>query len=335
MSLQYSCCLSTCLVLFFLGFDLSQSFGLKPVTYSTISVDVAAGKGNFSTIQSAINSVPVNNKSWTRIYIKAGVYQYLFSNYYYLLHFSHYVYSRREQVTIPADKPFIYVQGEEKGKTQIVWGDTLFKAATFTSLADNIVVENHTFTVKEKPYLLLCLHLSPSFMYTNTSMHPITRNSFNYPPEENGNPLKQALAARISGDKSSFYNCEFTMCKILCWMIVVDITSNFALLREPTISSLAQANLSMRCVDFFMAYVQKCTLLVISGSVDSRIPGYITAQGRSSPNDTDGFVFKDRNVVGTVLGKSMDRFCSSVVLPLIPVRHHSCRGLERLECQTS
>ncbi|KAK2987224.1 hypothetical protein RJ640_022256 [Escallonia rubra] len=194
-----------------------------------------------------------------------------------------------EQVTIPTDKPFIYLQGEEKGKTQIVWGDTLLKAATFTSLADNIVAENLTFTVKEKPYIFMCLHLSPSFTYTNTLMHPITQNSFNYPPEENGNPLKQALAARISGDKSSFYNCEFFGVQDT---LLDDRGRHYFKLCTIT-----------GAYDFIFgagqSLYEKCTLSVISGSVDSRVPGYITAQGRSSPNDTDGFVFKDCNVVGT------------------------------------
>ncbi|KAK3017703.1 hypothetical protein RJ639_003296 [Escallonia herrerae] len=139
-------------------------------------------------------------------------------------------------------------------------------------------------------------------------MHPITHYSFNYPPEENGNALKQALAGRISGDKSSFYNCEFY--------------------------GVQDTLLDDRgAYDFIFgagqSLYEKCTLSVISGRVDSRIPGYITAQRRSSPNDTDGFVFKDCNVVGTgstYLGRARKDFALSVVLLLIPVRHHSCRG---------
>lgn len=91
-----------------------------------INVD-PSGYGDFSTIQSAINSVPSNNKNWVFINIKEGVY--------------------KEQVKIPLDKPFINLRGENKAKTLVVWDAHMGidASATFISQADNIVVRSITF----------------------------------------------------------------------------------------------------------------------------------------------------------------------------------------------
>jgi pectinesterase len=62
-----------------LGVELSnaqvhKTYGNKLLPYKTIIVD-SKGHGNFSTIQSAINSIPSNNKNWTSINITAGLYR--------------------------------------------------------------------------------------------------------------------------------------------------------------------------------------------------------------------------------------------------------------------
>ncbi|KAG9129439.1 hypothetical protein Leryth_023972, partial [Lithospermum erythrorhizon] len=46
-----------------------------------------------------------------------------------------------EQVKIPYDKPFIYLRGQNKGKTMVVWDahQGIDKSATFISEADNIL----------------------------------------------------------------------------------------------------------------------------------------------------------------------------------------------------
>ncbi|KAL3828376.1 hypothetical protein ACJIZ3_017178 [Penstemon smallii] len=108
---------------FFFGFtngDIQEILPRNLLNYRTIYVDQS------KKIQAAIDSVPSNNRNWVIISVKAGVYN--------------------EQVTIPPDKPFIYLKGEGIGKTSIVWGahDTMF-VATFASLADNIFVSGITF----------------------------------------------------------------------------------------------------------------------------------------------------------------------------------------------
>lgn len=51
--------------------------------------------------------------------------------------------------------------------------------------------------------------------------------------------------------------------------------------------------------------MQNCIISVNAGALDGLV-GYITAQGRSNPNDTSGFVFKNCNIIGngqTFLGR--------------------------------
>ena len=54
-----------------------------------------------------------------------------------------------EQVRIPMDKPFIYLKGEGKRKTNVVWSghDSIDTSATFISQADNVVAKSLTFVV--------------------------------------------------------------------------------------------------------------------------------------------------------------------------------------------
>ena len=40
----------------------------------TITVD-QSGKGDFTTVQQAIDSIPSNNNEWTVIHLRAGVYK--------------------------------------------------------------------------------------------------------------------------------------------------------------------------------------------------------------------------------------------------------------------
>jgi pectin methylesterase-like acyl-CoA thioesterase len=47
----------------------------EEIISTTITVDLF-GKGNFTSVQKAIDSIPSNNKLWTLIDIKAGIYRY-------------------------------------------------------------------------------------------------------------------------------------------------------------------------------------------------------------------------------------------------------------------
>ncbi|KAJ1387839.1 Pectinesterase, catalytic [Sesbania bispinosa] len=63
-------------------------------------------------------------------------------------------------------------------------------------------------------------------------------------------------------------------------------------------------------VDFIFGAAQSlfegCSISVVGGALPPGWPGYITAQGRTNPKDTNGFVFKNCNVYGdgtTYLGR--------------------------------
>ncbi|KAK4372792.1 hypothetical protein RND71_008176 [Anisodus tanguticus] len=206
----------------------------------TVYVD-PSGHGNFSTIQSAIDSVPQDNKNWICIYIKAGAY--------------------REQVRIPREKPYIYLKGEGKRKTNVTWDGHVSIAtdATLTSEADYTVVKSITFI-----------------------------NSYNIPPK--GNVVMQAVAAMISGDKSTFYRCGFIGVQDTLW----DVQGRHYF----KLCTIVGA------VDFIFgdgqSIYERCSISVNAGIINGLI-GFITAQGRTKPNDPSGFVFKDCGVFGTGL----------------------------------
>ncbi|KAK7273999.1 hypothetical protein RIF29_15068 [Crotalaria pallida] len=114
-----------------LGVELANAqfyrkVGDKILPYGTIIVD-PSGHGNFSSIQSAIDSIPSNNMHWVSINVKAGTY--------------------REKVNIPDDKPYIILKGAGKRKTIVVWDDhqSTSQSPTFATMADNIVVKCMSF----------------------------------------------------------------------------------------------------------------------------------------------------------------------------------------------
>ncbi|KAL4325191.1 hypothetical protein GQ457_11G012640 [Hibiscus cannabinus] len=92
----------------------------------TLIVD-QSGHGDFTDIQSAIDSIPSDNNAWIVVRVKAGIYN--------------------EMVNIPRDKPKIYLQGESKQSTIIQFGDggDSIKSSTFSSNADDFVATDITF----------------------------------------------------------------------------------------------------------------------------------------------------------------------------------------------
>lgn len=92
----------------------------------TITVDYL-GSGDFSKVQQAIDSIPLNNDYWILVHIKAGIYN--------------------EKINIPRGKPFIVLEGESAATTVIQWGDAgdSTKSTTFSLFADNFVARHITF----------------------------------------------------------------------------------------------------------------------------------------------------------------------------------------------
>nr|POE55929.1 putative pectinesterase 29 [Quercus suber] len=108
--------------------ELNQANPFKVALTSTVDI---AGKGNFTTIQSAVDSIPSGNTKWMRIQILAGVYE--------------------EKVRITYDKTCIFLDGAGSRETFIEWDghESTNTSATFTSYAENLVVKGIGFKGKD------------------------------------------------------------------------------------------------------------------------------------------------------------------------------------------
>ncbi|KAH6555628.1 hypothetical protein KP509_13G037800 [Ceratopteris richardii] len=128
------------------------------------------GSGQFSTVQAAIDSVPVPNTKRVVIYVKRGVY--------------------REKVLIPSTKPFITLKGENSAMTYIQWDDT---ASTLGKDGKPLgTYGSASVTVKADDFMAL------DVSFKNTA-----------PPPASGAIGKQAVALLIEGDRAAFYRCSF------------------------------------------------------------------------------------------------------------------------------
>ncbi|MDQ0871555.1 pectin methylesterase-like acyl-CoA thioesterase [Paenibacillus sp. V4I3] len=80
-----------------------ESYHSEPIAVTPADVLVVAkdGTGDFTTIQAALNAVPANNTKRTVIYIRNGVY--------------------REQIVVPANKPYVSLVGESATGTILVY----------------------------------------------------------------------------------------------------------------------------------------------------------------------------------------------------------------------
>ncbi|XP_021283298.1 putative pectinesterase 52 [Herrania umbratica] len=209
-----------------------------------------SGNGNFNSIQSAINSIPSNNDQWIKVRINPGVYT--------------------EKVVIPRDKPCIVLEGQDRSVTTITFNahDRTDTSCTFISVADYIVAKGITFK-NSYNHLLLLERLS--------SEGPVPG-------------VSQAVAARILGDKSAFFQCGFLGLQDTLWDAIGR-------------HYFYQCHIE-GAVDFIFgdgqSLYEDCSINVTAGAFSSQIPlGYITAQGRQSSDGPSGFVFKQGKIFGT------------------------------------
>lgn len=137
-----------------------------PVVKITPNVIVAAdGSGNYRKLQDAIDDAPRNRSTYYYIYIKKGMY--------------------KEVITVPADKPYLYLIGEDPATTVLTYDNYAAKespgggtygtsgSASFFVRGSNFVAERLTFE--------------------NSS----------------GMNAGQAVAINITGELAAFRNCRF------------------------------------------------------------------------------------------------------------------------------
>ncbi|XP_065879464.1 putative pectinesterase 11 [Euphorbia lathyris] len=107
-----------CFIMMILSHNISGAVDLSNAIL--IRVD-QSGKGDFTKIQDAIDSVPSNNSELVFIWVKPGTYS--------------------EKIVVPGDKPFITISGTNPSKTIITWneGGNIMESPTFSVLASDFV----------------------------------------------------------------------------------------------------------------------------------------------------------------------------------------------------
>ncbi|KAJ4968032.1 hypothetical protein NE237_014733 [Protea cynaroides] len=216
-------------------------------TNRTIKVDID-GKGDFKTVQAAIDSVPDGNSQWIIIHIRKGVY--------------------REKVHIPEKKPYIFLRGNGKGRTHIVWSQ---------SSIDN--TESATLKVE-----------APHFIAFGISIKNDAPVGVAFTKQN------QSVAAFVGADKVAFYHCGFYSAH----NTLFDYKG-----RHYYENCYIQGSIDFifgRATSIF----SDCEIFVVADS-RVKISGSITAQMRETADEDSGFVFiggKVYGIGGVYLGRA-------------------------------
>ncbi|XP_019058661.1 PREDICTED: putative pectinesterase 52 [Tarenaya hassleriana] len=184
-----------------------------------------------------------------------------------------------EQVTIPYNKPCIILEGEGQDLTEISFNahQATDTSSTLTSYPPYTVFRRITFT---NTYNHIYLRLRPDL----------------------SSDIKQAVAVRVLGDKSAFFDCGFVGLQDTLW----DVQG-----RHYFKNCYIEG-----AIDFIFGYGQSvyedCRVNSTAGALSSQLEyGYITAQGRENSANPSGFVFLRGSVTGTTkayLGRAYGPF---------------------------
>jgi len=139
-----------------------------PTNPPAVSADLVVakdGSGKYSSVQAAINAAPNNRNSWFTIYIKNGRY--------------------KEVVTVPSNKPYLRLIGENANGTILTYGNCASSAGGTSNSASVFL--------KAKNFIAKNITFENSFDYNNSSV-----------------ANKQAVAAEPMADRQVFVNCRFT-----------------------------------------------------------------------------------------------------------------------------
>ncbi|KOM46555.1 hypothetical protein LR48_Vigan07g025900 [Vigna angularis] len=169
-----------------------------------------------------------------------------------------------ESVVIPINKPCIILEGEGTPKTIISHSDhqSLNNKATLLPFAPNLLASGITF-----------------------------KNSYNvattkYKSYDEVSKTEPANAARLFGDKYFFHNCSFIG-------------------YQDTLYDHSGRHVFKDCyiqgeIDFIygngQSYYQNCLINAVGRAPN--FPGFVTAQGRNSADETSGFVFEGGSIIG-------------------------------------
>ncbi|CAN6176144.1 unnamed protein product [Urochloa humidicola] len=219
------------------------------------------GTGHSRTVQGAVDMVPAGNRRRVKILVKPGVY--------------------REKVTVPITKPFVSLIGMGTGRTVITWNA---RAADIDKSGHQVGTFYSASVAIEADYFC--------------ASHITFENSA--PAAPPGAVGQQAVALRLSGDKTMLYRCRI-------------------LGTQDTLFDNIGRHYFYNCdiqgsIDFIFgnarSLYQGCTLHAVATSY-----GAIAASQRSSPTEDSGFSFVGCRLTGSgmlYLGRAWGRYARVV-----------------------
>ncbi|XP_042516776.1 probable pectinesterase 67 [Macadamia integrifolia] len=216
-------------------------------TNRTIKVDIN-GRGDFKSVQAAIDSVPEGNSQWIIIHIRKGVY--------------------REKVHIPETKPYVFLRGNGKGRTHIVWSQ---------SSTENC--ESATLKVEAPHFIAFGISIK------NDAPVGVAFTSQN-----------QSVAVVVGADMAAFYHCGFYSAH----NTLFDYKG-----RHYYDNCYIQGSIDFifgRATSIF----RSCEIFVVADT-RVKIHGSVTAHNRENANENSGFVFiggKVYGIGGVYLGRA-------------------------------
>ncbi|XP_077239928.1 pectin lyase-like superfamily protein [Tasmannia lanceolata] len=207
-------------------------------TNRTIIVD-QSGKEDFTSVQDAIDSIAEGNSQWIIIHVRKGVY--------------------REKILIPESKPYIFMRGNGKGKTIIIWNDS----STDNSESATLEVQAHNF-------------IAWGISFKNDA-----------PVGLAGVDNNRTVAAFVSADKVAFYHCGFYSFYNTLFDAVGRHYYDNCYLTGSIDFIFGRAQSLFRSCEIFVRADKR-----------TPIHGSITAHNRKSEDDDSGFVFLKGKVYG-------------------------------------
>ncbi|XP_022979848.1 probable pectinesterase 67 [Cucurbita maxima] len=223
----------------------------KIATNRTIKVDIN-GNGEFTSIQAAVDAVPEGNSQWMIIHVRKGIY--------------------REKVHVPSSKPYVFLRGNGKGRTHIVW-----------SQSSNDNIESATFKVEAKHFIAF------GISFKNEAPTGVAYTSQN-----------QSVAAFVAADNVAFYHCGFYSTH----NTLFDYKG-----RHYYDGCYIQGSIDF-IFGRGKSVFHNCEIFVIDDK-RLTVRGSVTAQNRKSADENSGFVFirgKVYGIGGVYLGRAKGAF---------------------------
>jgi pectinesterase len=211
----------------------------------------------FRTVQQAIDAVPRGNQRPYTIHVRKGTYF--------------------ERITVPRDKPFIRLAGEDARETVLTYNlstattsETRYSASTYI-FADYFQAENIAF-------------------------------------ENTYGAGSQAVALFVGADRAVFRDCRF-----LGWQDTLYINGPNCQFVPQSLSQTDASNCSPGRHFFDRCYIEghvdfifgDAAAVFRESQIHSKGQGYVTAQSRTYPAQTSGFVFERCRLTGENTGQGV------------------------------